>query len=139
MRTSLALACVVLAVWVAPAASAETTVLPERRDRPGLMFVDNPAIVDAHPMPAESFSRVPGDDAVAVHFTTGTPECYGVHAIVTETAQTVTVELQCRLAARGSRTCLHHDRGLRHARGAAGRTARRPTGSQRLVTLDKHE
>jgi hypothetical protein len=94
MRTSLALACVVLTVWVAPAASAETTVLPERQAPPGLGFVDNPAIVDAYPMPAESFSRVPGDDAVAVHFTTGTPECYGVHATVTETAQTVSLELQ---------------------------------------------
>ena len=94
MRTSLALAAAVLAVWVAPAASAETTVLPERQGPPGVVFVDNPAIVDAHPMPAESFSRVPGDHAVAVHFTTGTPECYGVHAIVTETAQTVSVELQ---------------------------------------------
>ena len=69
-------------------------MLPERAGPAGVVFVDNPAIVDAHPMPAESFSRVPGDDAVAVHFTTGTPECYGVHAVVTETAQTVSVELQ---------------------------------------------
>ena len=94
MRTSLALAAVVGAVWVAPAAAAETTVLPDRPGPPGVVFVDNPAIVDAHPMPAESFSRVPGDRAVAVHFTTGTPECYGVHAAVSETAQTVSVELQ---------------------------------------------
>ncbi|WP_006242406.1 hypothetical protein [Mycolicibacterium tusciae] len=93
MRSSLALACVVLAVWVAPAASAETTVLPERQGPPGVAFVDNPTIVDARPMPAESFSRVPGDHAVAVHFTTGTPECYGVHAVVTETTQAVSVEL----------------------------------------------
>jgi hypothetical protein len=93
MRTSLALACV-LAVWLAPAASAETTVLVERQAPPGVGFVDNPAIVDAHPMPAESFSRVAGDHAVAVHFTTGTPECYGVHASVAESAQTVSVELR---------------------------------------------
>lgn len=93
MRTSLALAAVVLSVWVAPGASAETTVLPERPGPPGVVFVDSPAIVDAHPMPADSFSRVRGDDAVAVHFTTGTPECYGVHATVTETAETVSVEL----------------------------------------------
>jgi len=93
MRTSLALAAVVLLVWVAPAASAETTVLPERQGPAGVVFVDNPTIVDAHPIPADSFSRVRGDDAVAVHFTTGTPECYGVHATVTETAETVSVEL----------------------------------------------
>jgi hypothetical protein len=93
MRTSLALAAV-LAVWSAPVASAETTALPERQGPPGVVFVDNPAIVDAHPMAAESFSRGPGDNAVAVHFTTGTPECYGVHGIITETAQTVSVELR---------------------------------------------
>jgi hypothetical protein len=93
MRTSLVLAAV-LAVWIAPVASAETTVLLDRPGLPGVAFVDNPAIVDAHPLSAESFSRVSGDDAVAVHFTTGTPECYGVHAIVTETVQTVSVELR---------------------------------------------
>ncbi|RAV11332.1 hypothetical protein DQP55_14200 [Mycolicibacterium sp. GF69] len=82
------------AVWAAPAAWAETVVLPERPGYPGLMFTDNPAIVDSHPMRAESYSRVPDDRAVAVHFTTGTPQCYGVHASVQETAQTVTVELR---------------------------------------------
>jgi hypothetical protein len=93
MRTSLALGAA-LAVWIAPAASAETTVLPVGQGLPGVAFVDNPAIVDAHPMSAESFTRVPGGDAVALRFTTGTPECYGVHAIVTETVQTVSVELR---------------------------------------------
>ena len=123
MRTSLALAAVILAVWAAPAASAETTVLPERQGPPGVVFVDNPAIVDSHPMVAESFSRVLGDQAVAVHFTTGTPECYGVHATVTETAQHSQRRTAVRLAARGSRTCVHHDRRIRHARGApAGAT-----------------
>ncbi|KUI21423.1 hypothetical protein AU193_03235 [Mycobacterium sp. GA-1285] len=93
MRTFLALMAAVLAVWMAPAASAETAVLPERPGYPGLVFVDNPAIVDAHPMRAESFNRVAGDRAVGVHFTTGTPQCYGVHATVQETPETVTVEL----------------------------------------------
>ena len=94
MRVIGALACVVVAVWVAPAASAETTVLPERPGPPGVVFVDNPAIVDPHPMEAESWSRVAGDQAVAVHFTTGTPECFGVHATVAETAEDVTVDLR---------------------------------------------
>lgn len=83
----------VLAVWAAPAASAQTAVLPERPGYPGLLFIDNPAIVDPHPMRAESFNRVVGDRAVGVHFTTGTPQCYGVHATVQETPETVTVEL----------------------------------------------
>ena len=62
--------------------------------QPRVVFVDNPAIVDPHPMLAESWSRVADQQAVALHFTTGTPECYGVHATVAETAETVTVELR---------------------------------------------
>ena len=94
MRAISVLAGVVLAGWIAPAASAETVVLPEQPGNPGVAFVDNPAIVDPHPMPAESFSRVADEQAVALHFTTGTPECFGVHATVAETAETVTVELR---------------------------------------------
>lgn len=93
MRLFLVLIAAVLAVWVAPVASAETAVLAERPGYPGLLFTDNPAIVDPHPLRAESYNRVPGDRAVGVHFTTGTPQCYGVHATVQETAETVTVEL----------------------------------------------
>lgn len=89
-----AIALVVLTGWAAPAAWAETAVLPERPGYSGLMFTDNPAIVDPHPMRAESFSRVADDRAVAVHFTTGTPQCYGVHATAQETAEIVTVQLR---------------------------------------------
>jgi hypothetical protein len=93
MRTVVvALVCVVLAC-IAPAASADTVVLPERPGDSRVVFTDDPSIVDAHPMPAESYSRVDDVRAVAVHFTTGTPQCYGVHATVAETAETVTVEL----------------------------------------------
>jgi hypothetical protein len=94
MRKRLAATVVPLAVWVAPVASAETIALPERPDAAGVDYVDNPAIVDAHPMAADSFSRVPGDHAVALHFTTGTPECYGVAATVTETIEAVSIELR---------------------------------------------
>ncbi|MCV7278731.1 hypothetical protein H7J88_03605 [Mycolicibacterium flavescens] len=94
MRTLLALTAAVLAVSTAPAASAETAVLPERPGGAGVVFTDNPAIVDPLPMRAESFSRVADDRAVAVHFTTGTPQCYGVHATVAETPETVTVDLR---------------------------------------------
>ncbi|OBF95922.1 hypothetical protein A5790_06820 [Mycobacterium sp. 852002-51152_SCH6134967] len=93
MRLFLAVMAAALALWAAPAASAETAVLPERPGYPGLLFIDNPAIVDPHPMRAESYNRVAGDRAVGVHFTTGTPQCYGVHATVQETPETVTVEL----------------------------------------------
>lgn len=94
MRAFAAAAVLLTACWVAPVASAETVVLPERPGGSGVVFTDNPAIVDPRPMPAESFSRSADDRAVAVHFTTGTPQCYGVHATVQETHAAVTVELR---------------------------------------------
>jgi len=86
---------IVFAGWGAPAASAEptTVVPPEVADADGVAFTDNPSIVDPHPMPVESWSRVSNDRAVAVHFTTGTPACNGVHATTQETADAVTVAL----------------------------------------------
>ncbi|ULE34851.1 hypothetical protein [Mycobacterium sp. IDR2000157661] len=95
MRAIAAAAALVLAGALAPVASAETAVLREVAGAPGdgrQSFTDNPAIVDAQPMAAESFTRI-DDRRIAVHFTTGTPACYGVHATVQETPQTVTVEL----------------------------------------------
>ncbi|WP_306306527.1 hypothetical protein [Nocardia vinacea] len=59
----------------------------------GRMFVADPTIVGAHPIPFTSWSRV-ADDRIAVNFETGSPECYGVDAGVTETDSTVTVELR---------------------------------------------
>ena len=76
-----------------PSASAEPTAPPEAPPG-GVVFVDNPAIVDPHPMPIESWSRATDDDAVNVNFTSGTDTCYGVHATVQETEQAVTVDLQ---------------------------------------------
>jgi hypothetical protein len=59
----------------------------------GVVFVDNPAIVDPHPMHVESWSRAADDNAVNVNFTSGTDTCYGVHAVVRETGDSVTVDL----------------------------------------------
>ncbi|MCT7661514.1 hypothetical protein [Mycobacterium deserti] len=87
-------AVITLSVFGAPQASAQTTVEPPERPSAGAMFTDNPAIVDAHPMPVASWSRFADDRALAVHFTTGTPQCFGVHATTRETADTVTVELR---------------------------------------------
>jgi hypothetical protein len=67
----------------APAASAD----------PVTEFTDNPSIVDSRRLHIESW-RVVGEDVVALQFTTGTPECFGVHAIVHETPETVVVELR---------------------------------------------
>jgi hypothetical protein len=86
-----------LFVWTAPVALAEpTTVAPPEvpPGRPGTVFINDPSIVDPHPMPVESWSRLGASDVLALHFTTGTPECYGVNATVRETAEDVTVELR---------------------------------------------
>jgi len=73
----------VLAGCGAPAASAD----------PLTEFTDNPSIVDSHPLQIESWRAV-GEDVLSLQFTTGTPECFGVHAIVHETPETVGVELR---------------------------------------------
>jgi hypothetical protein len=86
------LAALVLAGWGAPATSAAPAVPPEVPDD-GVVFTDNSSIVDARPMPVESWSRVSNDRAVAVHFTSGTPACNGVHATTEESADAVTVAL----------------------------------------------
>ena len=84
------------AAWTAPAAAAEQTTVapPEVPPDPGVVFTNDPSIVDPHPMPVESWSRIGAGDVLALHFTTGTPECYGVNALVHETAENVTVELR---------------------------------------------
>jgi hypothetical protein len=83
----------ILAVFGVPVAAADPTTPPEVPPG-GVVFTDNPAIVDSHPLRVDSWSRAANDDAVAVHFTLGPPECYGVHANVRETTETVTVELR---------------------------------------------
>ena len=95
MRTATAAVVtgLILAAINAPPAAAEPTAPPEAPPG-GVVFVDNPAIVDPHPMRVESWSRVAGDNSINVSFTSGTDTCYGVHATVQETEQTVTVDLQ---------------------------------------------
>lgn len=85
-------AALVLAGWGAPAVAA-TTAPPEVGDVDGVAFTDNASIVDPRPIPVESWSRVANDRAVAVHFTSGTPACNGVHATAQETEDAVTVTL----------------------------------------------
>ena len=92
MRTVLA-ACALLVLGAVPTASAEVYTPPEAPPG-GILFTDNPAIVDPHPVHVESWSRAVDANAVAVNFTTGTDSCYGVHATVQETPETVTVDLQ---------------------------------------------
>jgi hypothetical protein len=109
MRAAAVLLVAGLAVagWGAPAASAEPDAPPEVPDTEGVVFADNPSIVDPQPLPVESWSRVSNDRAVAVHFTTGTPACNGVHATARETADAVTVTLTGgSLPASAGRMCI---------------------------------
>ncbi len=76
-----------------PVAAADPTVPPEVPPG-GVVFTDRPDIVNPHPNPVESWSRSANENAVNVNFTSGTDTCFGVHATVQETSQTVTVELQ---------------------------------------------
>jgi hypothetical protein len=71
------------------------TQVPERAQADGFtQFVDTPSIVDPRPQSIESWGRLPDERAIIVRFTSGTPECYGVHAEVQETADIVAVKLQ---------------------------------------------
>ncbi len=87
------------AIALAPSATAEpatptVTVLAEAPDPDGAtVFVDDPAVLNPHPQSVSSWSRAPRPDAVTVHFTSGLPDCYGVHGEVQETADVVAVKL----------------------------------------------
>jgi hypothetical protein len=82
------------------------TQLTERPEAGGATpFTDNPAIVDSRLQAMDSWSRLPDDRAMAVHFTSGTPACYGVHAEVQETPDIVAVKLHAGTLPGGQRVC----------------------------------
>ncbi|MEV0685935.1 hypothetical protein AB0I35_18925 [Nocardia sp. NPDC050378] len=92
-----------LAVLFAPAcaSSGDSTPTPAPTNtRPestgpgvGRPFTADPNLVDPRPLPFPAWRRV-GDATIAVDFQTGNPQCNGVDATVTETADTVTVALR---------------------------------------------
>ncbi len=87
----------VLAMCLLIAACGSSTpdvpALPEEPVPAGATaFSPRPDLVNTHPLTILSWSRV-SDDRIALHFETGTPECFGVDATVTETDDTVTVTL----------------------------------------------
>lgn len=65
-----------------PLSSAEVLV-PSRSD-----------IVNGEPLGFEAWSPLSDTAGVRLYFLSGTPACYGVRTVTTETADTVTVELQ---------------------------------------------
>lgn len=58
------------------------------------VFADDARIVDSRPMTFETWSRSPDVNAVVVYFTSGTPQCHGVHATVLETDDAVEIALR---------------------------------------------
>ncbi|NLE79422.1 MAG: hypothetical protein GX610_07510 [Rhodococcus sp.] len=56
-------------------------------------FTPRPDIVRGHETPIESWSEV-DPRTIALNFTTGTPECYGVDPVVTETDATIEVSVR---------------------------------------------
>lgn len=84
-------------ILAAPAAAEPLAPVPipeTPADATAAMFVDDPAVVDAYPTRPQSWSRVPDERMVRLHFTTGTPECYGVTATVQESPDAVIVDLR---------------------------------------------
>ncbi|RRQ28083.1 hypothetical protein DK926_09340 [Rhodococcus sp. Eu-32] len=59
----------------------------------GTMFDSTPGLVRATATPFESWSQV-SPNTIAIHFVTGTPECYGAEAQVTETDSHVVIALR---------------------------------------------
>jgi len=90
MRLIVLLACGVLAAACGPSNHA-IDPLPEIPAPQGATdFGARTDLVDAHPIEIQGWSRA-GDNRIALHFETGTPECFGVDAVVTETAEAVGV------------------------------------------------
>ncbi|MEV0359241.1 hypothetical protein AB0H71_24615 [Nocardia sp. NPDC050697] len=79
---------------VSATSAAPSTPVEGEPGLPARPFTESAILVDAHPIPFTSYSRV-GPDRLALVFETGSPECYGVAAkVIAETDSTVTVELR---------------------------------------------
>ncbi|MBH0776178.1 hypothetical protein [Nocardia bovistercoris] len=81
-----------------PTSSAATTTPASTPSRDpeaaaGRMFTADTTIVGARPIPFTTWTLA-APDRVAVGFQTGSPECYGVDARVTESDKAVTIEIR---------------------------------------------
>ncbi|WP_078293673.1 hypothetical protein [Mycobacterium sp. D16R24] len=80
-----------------PRAAADTSVATPMEVPPGassVVFEDDARILDSRPSTFDTWSRSPDGNAVVVHFTSGTPQCHGVHATVRETDDAVEIALR---------------------------------------------
>lgn len=78
----------------AGAAPVVTTLLETPGAAGTTEFTGTPSLEDGRPQAIDSWSRIPGADAIAVHFASGVPECHAVHAEVSETPDIVAVKLR---------------------------------------------
>jgi hypothetical protein len=124
--------CAGLAATAAPASAEAPVPVPQiSPGTPAAMFVDDPAIVNAYATRPQAWSRIPGDRAVRVHFTIGTPDCYGVTATVSETAEQVVVDLRTgTLPAAVDRACI-----MIALSGGLDVALRDPLGERQVLSL----
>lgn len=93
MRLPVLAVCCVLAGACGPG-GADVPALPEEPTPVGAtVFTARDDLVEPHPIPLRSWTRV-DDDRIAVHFETGTPACFGVDVTVGESDSAVTVALR---------------------------------------------
>lgn len=93
MRHRVGAAALLVIGAAVPVASADPTAIPEVPSSAGTTFEDDPAIVDAHPLLPQSWSRLDPAPELALNFQLGSPDCYGVHATVRETDDAVLISL----------------------------------------------
>ena len=89
------LACLAIGGCSVTAGADEQTGTPVPADpaaASGVVFVRTPNLLDARPTEVSAWTPTPA--GIAVGFTTGPQSCYGVDATVSETADTVIVELR---------------------------------------------
>ncbi len=79
-----------------PRAAADTSATTPTEIPPAassVVFEDDARVLGSRPMTFDAWSRSPDGNAVIVHFTSGTPQCHGVHATVRETDDAVEIAL----------------------------------------------
>jgi hypothetical protein len=80
-----------------PRAAADTSAATPTEVPPAassVVFRDDARILGSRPLTFDTWSRSPDGNDVIVHFTSGTPQCHGVHATVHETDDAVEIALR---------------------------------------------
>ncbi|QCH26196.1 hypothetical protein [Mycobacteroides salmoniphilum] len=80
-----------------PRATADTSAATPTEippDTSSVVFQDDARILGSRPMTFDTWSRSADGNAVIVHFTSGTPQCHGVHAAAHETDDAVEIALR---------------------------------------------